>query len=289
MTFPQRYELETSSRWLFLASPWIMVAFALLCVALPILPDEGKPRNETFLLVFSIVCGSFFSIGAWLCFGIVRRLPDAAMTVDEEGIWPTIRTREVALVRWADVARLRERDLMQRLELIDRAGAVVARLEYQLRDFSLLRTVVLAHAKLERATHSVQGVYQKSKWHHVFTIGTMIGFALLGWYVGDEQPLIGYGGMALVVGMIAWEYWTTPFRIRIRPRQLEIDRPWHCQIVPREHVAGIEIEDELLNHAKHPKVTIRLVNSSKPVNLKAVGLPAVELHQILHEWRTGDA
>ncbi len=117
----------------------------------------------------------------------------------------------------------------------------------------------------------------------------MIGFALLGWYVGDEQPLIGYGGMALVVGMIAWEYWTTPFRIRISPRQLEIDRPWRRQIVPRAHVAGIEIEDELVNHAKHPKVTIRLVNSSKPINLKAIGLPAVELHQVLHEWRTGDA
>lgn len=266
-----------------------MVTLVFLCIALPVLPDEGKPRNETFLFGLSTLFGILFSIGAWLSFRIVQRLPDAATTVDEEGLWPSIKGREAGLVKWSDVARLREREFMQRLELEDGTGTVVARLEYQLRDFSRLRAIVLTNAKLERTARPLTGVYQRSMWHHAFTIGAMFGFAGLGWYVGRQQPLVGYGGMALVVGMIAWEYWTTPFRIRLAPRKLEIDRPLRRQIVPVEHVAGIEIEDELINHAKHPKVTIRLVAGAHPIHLKAVGIPAVELHQVLRAWRAGDA
>jgi hypothetical protein len=285
MAPPERFELATSSRWLLLASPWVLLAFAILSAATPFFPDKGKPQNEAFLLGFSIVCGTLFGISAWFFFGIVRRLPETAMTVDSEGIWPTISTRETALVRWADVVRLRQREVMQRLELLDRSGTVVARLEYQLRDFARLRAIVLERSRLDQ-THSVLGTHKKSKWHHVFAIGAMLSFALLGWYIGDEQPLIGYGGMTLVVGMIAWEYWTTPFRLRVTPHQLEIDRLWRRQIVPREHVTSIEIDDELVNHAKHPKVTVRLIGGAKPIHFKDVGIPAVELHQVLHAWRS---
>lgn len=285
MALPERYELETSSRWLLSASPWFFLAFAILSAAIPFFPDEGKPRNEAFLLGFSVACGTLFGIGAWFFFGIARRLPDAAVTVDEEGIWPTIRARETALVKWADVVRLRQREVMQRLELLDRSGAVVAQLEYQLRDFPRIRAIVMERSRLEPA-HAVLGIHEKSKWHHVFTIGAMLGFALLGWYIGDEQPLIGYGGIALIVGVIAWEYWTTPFRLRITPQQLEIDRLWRRQIVPRQRVASIEIEDELINHAKHPKVTVRLVGGGKPIHFKDVGIPAVELHQVLQAWHS---
>jgi hypothetical protein len=38
----------------------------------------------------------------------------------------------------------------------------------------------------------------------------MIGFTTLGWYVGQTRPLFGYPSMALVVAMIAWEYWAMP-------------------------------------------------------------------------------
>jgi len=129
------------------------------------------------------------------------------------------------------------------------------------------------------------GVYKKSTWHHLFSIGSLIGFVVLGWYAGPTQPLIGYGGMALLVAVIARECATTPFRLRITSSALEIDSPYRRQRVPKERVSRIEIEDELVNHARHPRVTVHLTDASKPIPLKALGLQSVELYRILQAWR----
>lgn len=289
MTLPERFELERSARWLFFAAPWVMAVCALISVTLPVIPGEGTPRNESFLLGFAILGFLGFGLGALYSFRIVRRLPEAAVSVDEDGLWPTIKEKDAALVRWSSVVRLREREIMQRLEALDSSGKVVAKLEYQLQDFQRLRSIVLQRVKLERNQSTVTGVHQKSRWYHFFSIGSMIGFALLGWYVGQTEPLIGYAGMALVVVGIAWEYWTMPFRLVVTPSALEIDRPYQRQRVPRERISRIEVEDELVRHAKLPRVTVHLIDGSESIRLKSLGLQAVELHQILQAWHQGEA
>jgi hypothetical protein len=288
MALPERFDLERSSRWMFLASPWIMLAFAVLCGSLPFFPEDGKPRNESFLLGLSIVGGIGFSLGAWYAWQIVRRLPEAALSVDEHGLWPTVKHRDEALIPWTTIVRLREREVLQRLEAVDAAGKTVAKLEYQLKDFQRLRAIVLQRANLPRQTSS-SGTYHKPAWHHIFSIGSMIGFALLGWYVGQTNQLLGYAGMTLLVAMIAWEYWNTPYQLRIASGMLEIQTPGRCQRVPRERIARVEIQDELANQAKHPAVTLLLVGGAKPVKLKALGIQAVELYQVLKSWHRGDA
>jgi hypothetical protein len=265
-----------------------MLGFAVLCGLLPVIPDDGKPRNESFLLGFAIVGCIGFSLGAWYSWQMVRRLPEAAVSIDEHGLWPTVKQRDEALVPWRTIVRLREREVLQRLEAIDAAGRTVAKLEYQLKDFQRLRTLVLQRANLPRSSSS-SGIYQKSAWHHIFNISSMFGFALLGWYVGQTSPLIGYAGMAFLVAMIAWEYWNTPYRLRIARGTVEIQTPSRCQRVPREHIVRVEIQDELVNHAKHPAVTLLLVGAAKPIKLKALGVQAVELHQVLQSWHRGDA
>jgi hypothetical protein len=288
MAHHSRFDLDRSSRWLFLAAPWIMVAFAVLCGCLPFLPDDGKPRNEAFLLGLSIVGCLGFGFGAWYSWQLVRRLPEAAVSIDESGLWPSIRNRDEALVPWSTIVRLREREFLQRIEAIDASGKTVAKLEYQLKDFARLRAIVLQRANLSRK-FLASGTYQKSAWHHTFSLGLIIGFALLGWYVGQTEPLIGYVGMAFVVGMIAWEYWNTAFRLHITAGALEIHLPGRQQRVPRERVARVEIEDELINQVKHPAVTLHLVGDTKPVKLKSLGVQAVELHQAIQAWHRSDA
>ena len=289
MAFSEQFELDQSARWIFLAAPWVMTAFAIFSAILPMIPSGGRPRNESFLLGLSIVGFVVFSLGACYFRRVVRRLPEAAISVDEDGMWPTIRDKNVALVKWDSVARLREREIMQRLEALDSSGRVIARLEYQLQDFQRLRGIVLQRTKLIQSAVSASGVYQKSKWHHVFSLGTIICFAALGWYVGQIRPLIGYLGMAILIVGIAWDYWMTPFRLRVTCSALEVHMPCRRQYVPRQRISHIEIDDELINHAKHPVVTMYLVDGSKPIQLKALGLQAVELYQILQTWRKNDA
>jgi len=289
MSQPERFELEKTARWLLLAAPWFMAAFVVFFAAMPFLPDDGKPKNDEFIVGLSIFGMSMFGVGAWYSWKIVRRLPLAAVSIDQEGLWPSIADRSQALVPWSNIVRLRERPVLQRIEALDASGRVVAKLEYQLQNFERARSLTLERAHLPTQKMPASGTFQKSKWHHPFSISVIFGFALLGWYVGPIQPFVGYVGMPLVVGMVAWEYWTTPFRLRVTRDALEIHLPGRRQRVPKQHVAAVEIQDDLVNHAKHPAVTLRLVSSSKPIKLKALGVQAVELHQVLQAWRRGDA
>lgn len=289
MSVPEHFELERTSRWLFLASPWLMAAVAIFFAVMPFLPDDGRPRNEAFITGLSFFGIMMFGVGAWYSWRIVRALPEAAVSIDKEGLWKSIRDRNQTLVPWTKIVRLRERPMLQRLEALDMSGQVVARLEYQLHDFERLRAIVLQRASLLTQAMPSSGVFQKPMRHHIFSIGTMLVFTCLGWYVGQTQPLVGYIGMSLVVGMIGWEYLTTPFRLHISRDVLEIHSPGRRQRIPRPHVAAVEIQDELVNHAKHPSVALRLVGSSKLIKLKALGVQAVELHQALQAWRRGDA
>lgn len=285
MEHPERFELEPGARWLVLASPWFMAVLAISCASLALFTDKGPPSQEVLRLGISIVGFLGFSLAAWCAWRVVGRLPTAAMSLDGDGLWPTISGKNAGLVEWRRVARLRERPISQRLEVLDESGMVVARLEYQLKEFGRLRRLVLHRATLLRPKTSASEVFQKSRWYHIAYVGSMIGWATLGLYVGQERPLLGYLGMTAVVAMIAWEYWSTPCKLRISTQTLRIETPGRCRTLSKEQVARIEVEDYLVDHAKHPTVALYVVNERKPVRMRGLGVQAIDLYQVLSVWK----
>ena len=288
MSLPQRFEVERSARLLFTASSCFFAALALSCAILPLFPYDGKDRNEVAVVALAIFGCSVSGLAFWYAFRVVRKLPEAAITIDEDGLWPTFKDKDSALVKWSDIVRLRERDILQRLDVLDASGKVVANLEYQLRDFQRLRRITLERASLTSSVVSGAGVHQKPLFYHLLNLGIMMGFALLGRYVGPASPLLGYGGVPLVVALIAWEYWNTPFRIRIAHDALEVDWPARRKTVPWECIAGVDVEDVFIKGSRIPHVNVRLLDGSNSIHLQGLGLQAVELHQILQAWRRGD-
>jgi hypothetical protein len=289
MSHPEHFQLETSSRWLFLVAPWLTVAFVAFFAALPFLPDDGKPKNEEFVLGLSLFGIVMFGIGAWYSFKIVRRLPLSAITIDSEGLWPTVLPRHTSIVKWVEISKVRERPNLQRLDLIDANDKVRLRLEYQLRSFERLRAIVLDRAALQRQVPRADGIYAMPWWHHPFSIGSIIGFSFLGWYIGDTNPLVGYGGVAILVAVIAWEYWTIPFRLRLTEKTIDITFPGRTQSIPKARVLNIQLTDDFANQMRRPHVVIQLPEPDKPIHIKGLSLPSTDLHQILKAWHTGDA
>jgi hypothetical protein len=289
MSIPEHFELEKSSRWLFLATPWLAVAFVLFFTALPFLPDDGKPKNEAFLLGLSGFGIVMFGVGAWYSIKIVQRLPLSAITVDNEGLWPTVLPRQESIVKWIEITRVRERPSLQRLELIDSNNEVRARLEYQIKAFEHLRAIVLDRAALEKQATRSDGTYAMPWWHHPFSIGSILGFSLLGWYVGDTNPLVGYGGMTILVAVIAWEYWTIPYRLRLTNQTIELAFPGRTRSIPKARVLDVQLTDDFANQMRRPHVVIQFREPEKPIHIKGLGLPSTDLHQILKAWRAGDA
>ena len=109
MNHTEHFQVEGFMRWVILASPWIFAALVVLGLSLPLLPDEGRPRNEDFQLGFSIFMATFFSVLAVLSWRMVRELPYAAVSVDSHGIWRSVEDPSTSLVRWKDISRIRER------------------------------------------------------------------------------------------------------------------------------------------------------------------------------------
>lgn len=288
MSLPQSFKIEGFQRWALLASPWVFLGFMSLSIFLPFIPED-RPRDNTFMLWFSVVTAIAWGAAAWYSLRVVRRLHLTAITVDAEGLWPTALPRDTALVRWTSIAEIRERPRMQRLELLSETGTLLGRLEYQLNGFERLRSIVLQRSSLSRAPKtSTDGVYEMSRWHHALSIGGMLAFAALGWYVAEIQPFVGYG-MVPLVGMIAWEYWTSPYRIRTVSDGLEVSLPGRTRFIPRHLVSGVDLADDFANHTRHPYVAVKLREPEKPVLLKRFRLPAVELARALQAWQRGDA
>lgn len=263
------------------------MAMAAACGALPFLPDTTKPGAQTFLLCFSIVACLGSAFGAWYSWQIVRRLPDADISVDEQGLWPTIRNRHGALIPWQSIVALREREVLQRIDALDATGRTVARLEYQLKNFERLRAIVLQRANLGGGATPSSDTFQKPSRYHVFVFVGMLAFALFGAYLGETEPWLGYGMMSFLVAVIAWEYWGTPYHLRITPKALEIRSPGRERRVAREHISAIEVRDEQIQYNKYPAVVLMLTGGEKPVKLKALGVQSVELHQALQAWHRG--
>lgn len=289
MSLPERFELASTPRRLFLVAPWLGLAFVVLFAALPFLPGDGKPKNESFIVGLSLFGIVMFGVGALYSFRIVREIPGAAITVDNEGLWPTILPRQSAMVRWADIAKVRERPFLQRLELMGRDDEVRIRIEYQLHAFERLRAIVLERAVLERGFPEANGTYALPWWHHVRSIGSIVGFSLLGWYVGGTNPVPGYGGMAVVVVVISWEYWSLPYRIRLTDKTLEIAFPGRTQSVPKANVVDVQLTDEFRNQMRVPHVVIQLLPPAKAIQIKGLGLPSSDLYRALKSWRAGNA
>jgi hypothetical protein len=288
MALPHSFKIEGFQRWALLASPWIFLGFMCLSIALPFIPED-RPRDSTFMRWFSLITAIGWGVAAGYSLRVVKRLPLTAFTADEEGLWPTALPRDSSLVRWADIAAVRERPRLQRLELLSVTGELLARLEYQLNGFERLRSIVLERSRLDRrAEIPADGVYEMSPWHHALSMGGMLAFAALGWYVAEFQPLVGYGTVP-VVGMIAWEYWTTPYRVRADRKGLVVSLPVRTRFIPRHLISGIDLADDFANQMRHPHVVVKLREPERPVLLKRFRQPPVELARALQAWQRGDA
>ncbi|WP_431262115.1 hypothetical protein ACQ859_18280 [Roseateles chitinivorans] len=287
LTLPERFDFGRSARWFFLISPWLLMGMAVFFGTMLFHADDGK-SGGAFLLVFSGVGVLGATAGAWYAWQVVRNLDESAISVDDQGLWPTIRNRQDALVPWHSIVGLREREILQRIDALDATGKTVARLEYQLKDFDRLRAIVLQRAILRGPATSTD-TYVRPWWHHLAAFGFMLGVLVLGGYLGQTRPFVGYVAMTCFAAVIAWEYGTSPFHLRITPEALEIRFPGRRRRVAREQVSAIGIRDIAMSHHKLPQVVLTLAGGENPVRLKSLGVQAVALHQVLQAWHRGQA
>lgn len=284
MNNTEHFQVEGFMRWAILASPWICLALVVLGLSFPYLPNDGKPRNEAFELGFSIFLSVFFGVLAVLSWRMVRELPHAAVSVNSHGIWRSADDPGSSLVRWSEVSKLRERPYLQRLELLDRSGKRLLKLEYQLHSFERLRSVVLERSSLAPVRTELGQTFAKGVSYHAFNAAALVGFVALGLYVWPINALLAAAALLSVVGLGAWEYLTTAHKVELLPTELLITWPLKKLALSRTEIVALEVSDVFVNHARHPQVLLTHKCSTKPVALRGLGASAVELKLALEAW-----
>jgi hypothetical protein len=278
-TFVLDRSFSELSRW----APWGLVAFVLFFLVLPFLPDQTRPAFGTGIVGLSGFGVLFFGVLAWLSFRIAKRLPQSSVSVDEDGIWPTHLTREKSLVRWKDVHSAKERLYLQRMDLLNASGAVLIKIEYQLTGFEQLRALLVEKVSLQPQSDSKR--FRRPSVHHLFYIGGIAAFSALGMYIGPIQPVLGYGGMAVLVARITHEYLTTVSGIDLLSDRLRLAFPHKALEVLRGEVESVQIGDAFNQGARRPEVGIFVRGRRKPFRLAGMGIDAVPLHRVLEQWK----
>jgi len=279
------YTIDKGFAVLMRAAPWIFAAFVALATALPFLPDDGRPRNPAAVLGLSAFCILFFGALGWWSWRIARRWPHYAIAVDEDGLWPAHLSKERALIRWAQTHDVKERPFLQRLDVLDVEGNVLLQLEYQLHDFESLRALLLQKLPT-RATPSLPATYRKARIYHVFHIAGLLGFSLLGLFVGETNPLLGYGGMGVLVAAILFEFLKTPSQLSISQSQLQITYPLRTLTFYPAQISAVRLGDSFHEGARLPQVGVFIHGQEKPIRLLGLGVDAVQLQRTLEQWRS---
>lgn len=144
----EHFDFAPMTRWQFLVCPWCFAFFVVFGLAVPLLPGERQPADVALERRLAITSVLLFGTLTWVSWRIVKQLPDAAVSIDSQGIWKSAYPRELTFVAWNDVVRLRQRAYFRRLELLSGSGTVLLKLEYQLHDFERLCQIVVERSAL---------------------------------------------------------------------------------------------------------------------------------------------
>jgi hypothetical protein len=295
----ERFDLSTSSRWGLWASAMFFGVCTVLAASTPFLLSPWKTESAIFIYIFCVPVFGFFT---FFYMQKIRRMPHFAVALDDNGIWQANSLKDESFVPWRSVAGIVENQFRRRLVLTDRSGNSLIGLEFALKDFDRLRSLIVERANLGApgvaATETGRanslgylssGSYSRGTTHHLiaFAAVAFVGALLanvgtLGADVGPVHLILPYIGAVVVLG-IGYEYLTTVHRLVVSDAKLELHWPLWRTSVTRAEVQSVELS--LGSSGRPCRVTLNVSGQRRPVRLRGFDVPVVELYQKLLAWK----
>ena len=264
---------------------WGSYILVFLGVGIQLLWLADPPKNVEFGLVFFSAGTLFFWGLAFFGLRVVRNAPSYSIAVDKEGIRYLNARQSVLAMKWADLADVRERPSLQRLDLLDRQGCIL-RVEYQLEKFEELRAIILDYAKTD-SSNLIPFTHKKTLLFHLFYV-VMIALPIAGAYYfvvflpqSDKSMYLGIGLLA-TCGLIAREYWYQVIGIDVTYREVALKYPFRSVKLDVSNISSVEIKDDFEKQSRIPFVVITLL-SGKLYPIKNVGVEAIKLKAVFEK------
>jgi len=278
----QEFKLDRKFITLMKGGLVVFVVFLALGLALPFLPDEenGNPNGTIVTTIMCTVVFGFFTIFTWLT---LRKLPYADVVIDDDGIWYKHLGKDQGLVAWENIYKVKERAYLQCLDILGVNGDKLLRVEYQLNGFETLRNTLNEKISKEGSEFK-RSSFSKGPLYHIFYLVSVVGFSALGLYVGtNDNPLLGYGAMSVLVIFIIYEYFVTATGIRLANNSFEITYPVAKRNIPLSGIEDIQITDEFHKGNRIPEVWVISKMAKKPFKLKQLGVDSNILYNVLRK------
>lgn len=283
----QIFKIEKSYLLLVKASVFICAALAVLAGAIPFIPDSSSAANcaadsdPTGLYIISFMGAAFFGSLGGYCYLILKRIPLQAIAADDDGLWYAHQDKAVGLVPWRDITKVKERKMLQRLDLLDAQGTARMRLENQLVQFGQLRDLVTKQIAASLEYPQLPVTFGKAVSNNVLMGAAIAAVFLAGLYLGEIKSLFGYLGAAFFAAITGYQYLTTVYKIVVTQEQLFVHYPTVTRIYSYSDIDSIQIIDQYDQGRRSSEVCVFLKQVKEPLRLGELGIDAISLHGIL--------
>lgn len=276
----QEFRVEKNFITLMKVSLIGCIAFMVFGMSLPFLPDDGKSSANGTLIV-SLMCTALFGFFAALSWRTLKKLPLAEIAADDDGIWYLHAGKNNGLVTWEKIHKIKERQYLQRLDLMGSNNRELLRVEYQLHGFEQLREVLNEKACTQKV-ESEQFKFSKGSFYHLSNLVGIVCFSALGIYVGQGgNPLLGYFAMSVLVAVIIYEYLVTVTGIEVTSNGFKVAYPFTTKNISYIDVEDIIIADVFHKGNRIPEIWVITKNVKKPFKLKQLGTDSNVIYKVL--------
>jgi hypothetical protein len=278
----EQFDLFSSFKWSMRFCAVASWPFVLLILYLPFSTERGA--DPRVVVGVTIVLLIFFGGIALYATKIAIDIPDYAISCDSVGIWKS-RADRWSLVRWSEIKRLRERPVLQRLDLLDGSDRVLLKLEYQLFRFEKLRENVLERAKLEELNLAESNVFAKSPAFHAMImlafviVLTLLTFAFL------VSPFLAFVVFLFTVLIPRTEYLNILCKVEIQPDVVILGYPLKRVELKREEILDVHMRDYLYRGSRSPAIVLQFTRSTKPVVISNLVTDTTTLFRAIEAWK----
>jgi hypothetical protein len=212
------------------------VVFAALAFMLLKWLEVGPIRHPE---LFAAIMLTLFGFLTW-CVAMFRRADDE-VTLDESSIAYRVPGRTTLIMSWPEITRVRARDLLQRLELTDVAGARRIVVAYQMENFARLRRLIRDRTTPAAPAGPPPRVFAKSLAAILLPLHwpvVLITVAAWFWRQGASPYALLFG--------IAWGLWSLlgpAWRVRLLDDAVAIDYIGRGRRIAYADIVEVRIED----------------------------------------------
>ena len=271
--YPRKY------KWFSIVAILFFGALSIISFVTSIMDYE----NISDVAVF-IPSSLFFLIFVYMGYEFLCRCNDI-ITLDDSGIHIFYKNDSKQTINWNDIYEVRERSQLQRIDLLNRFGDTLLKIDYQLAGFDMLCETILSKSRY------TQNVKQKrafiSSWliRGIFIVSAIFsGCAIVGSYTsGQFNAMCGFTGFLLLCGFgYLWEV----KRIRVDENEISIHSFFKKRTIKYTDISDVVLKSDKDGKGNLISTVYLVLDHDKPVKFAGVQGGSLALYEsIKSAWQ----